>query len=93
MLLQCASPDAIARLKATELRHDAEKLWNMYFKIQKHGSLSDYLQGAFTGNDIQDCEGSLVQVTKYRPFIFVHVCSCIFLVFQYWWLDADFGKM
>jgi hypothetical protein len=61
--LQCASPDAIARLPATKLKHDAEKLWTEYFRNQKHGSLKDYLVHCL-GND-KDAEnnGSLVQVS------------------------------
>ena len=61
-MLQTASPDAIARLAATELKHDAEDLWTEYFQNQKHGSLNDYLVHCLRNYDGNDIYGSLVQV-------------------------------
>ena len=62
-MLQCASPDAIARLPATKLKHDAENLWTEYFINQKHGSLKDYLVHYLTRYvDNAENDGSLVQV-------------------------------
>ena len=58
-LLQCASPDAIARLPATKLEKDSEKLWTEYFINQKHGSLKDNLMDCL--GDVGDA-GSLIQV-------------------------------
>ncbi|CAB4038329.1 Hypothetical predicted protein, partial [Paramuricea clavata] len=60
-LLQCASPDAIARLPATKLKHDAEKLWTEYFRNQKHGSLKDYLVHCLGNNKDTENDSSLVQ--------------------------------
>ena len=67
MLLQCASPDAIARLPATQLRHYADEIWREYFKNQKHASLKDYLVHNCLGDD-KDSEhaGSLVQVSFFQ---------------------------
>ena len=61
--MQCASPDAIARLPATKLKHDAAKLWIEYFKNQKHGSLKDYLVYCLGNNTDTESDGSLVQVS------------------------------
>ena len=61
-MLQCASPDAIARLPATQLKHDGEKLWREYFTNQKHGSLKDYLVHYLRYIDNAENDGSLVQV-------------------------------
>jgi capsid portal protein len=62
-LLQCASPDAIARLPATKLKYDAEKLWTKYFRNQKHGSLKDYMVHCLQNKDDAENNGSLVQVS------------------------------
>ena len=61
--MQCASPDAIARLPATKLKHDADELWTEYFRNQKHGSLKDYLVHCLGNNKDPESDGSLVQVS------------------------------
>jgi hypothetical protein len=63
MLLQCASPDAIARLPASKLKHDADAIWIEYFKNQKHGSLKEYLVHCLRENKDTENNGSLVQVS------------------------------
>ena len=63
MLLQCASPDAIARLPATELKFDADEICKEYFKKQKHGSLKDYLIHCLRINENTEKDGALVQVS------------------------------
>ena len=63
MLLQCVSPDAIARLPATKLQHDADEIWKEYFKNQKHGSLKDYLVHCLGDDKDSEHGGSLVQVS------------------------------
>ena len=63
MLLQCASPDAIARLPATKLRYNADEIWREYFKVQKHGSLKDYLAHCLGDDKDTASGGSLVQVS------------------------------
>lgn len=62
-LLQCASPDAIARLPFTKLKRYAEELWTEYFTNQRHGSLKDYLVH-YLRKDTTEYDGSLVQVGK-----------------------------
>ena len=64
MLLQCASPDAIARLPATKLQPDADEIWKEYFKNQRHGSLKEYLVYCLEDdkNSKNGGRGSLVQV-------------------------------
>lgn len=53
LLLQMASPDALIRLKYTDLNHDQEKLCKIYFDGQKHDSLVDFMENQFkiAGND------------------------------------------
>ena len=64
MLLQCVSPDAIARLPATKLEHYADEIWREYFKNQKHGSLKDYLVYWLKDKkNIKSGCGSLLQVS------------------------------
>jgi hypothetical protein len=81
--LQCASPDAIARLRATELKHDAEELWKEYFRNQKHGSLKDYLVNCLGNNKDTENDGSLVQVSfltmnNFKMCIVVNACRLLF---------------
>ena len=61
-MLQCASPDAIARLPATKLKYEAENLWIEYFKNQKHGSLKDFLAHCLRKDVDSESDGSLIQV-------------------------------
>ena len=80
-LLQCASPDAIARLPATELKHDAEKLWREYFINQKHGSLKDYLVHCLGNVNDTEYDGSLVQVSfALYHIVVIHVKFWMILV-------------
>lgn len=45
LLLNCATPDAVVRLKYSDLTNqDKEKLQKMYFKEQHHHSLRDFLE-------------------------------------------------
>ncbi|XP_069374050.1 E3 ubiquitin-protein ligase rnf213-beta isoform X2 [Paralichthys olivaceus] len=44
LLLNCATPDALVRLKYSDLaKHEREKLQRMYFQQQHHHSLQDFL--------------------------------------------------
>ena len=45
LLLQCATPDSLARLHMTELKMEVDRLWEIYFEQQHHSSLIDYLNG------------------------------------------------
>ncbi|XP_019133291.1 E3 ubiquitin-protein ligase rnf213-beta isoform X3 [Larimichthys crocea] len=45
LLLNCSTPDAVVRLKYSDLAHqDKEKLQRMYFQQQHHHSLRDFLE-------------------------------------------------
>eukprot|EP00118_Oscarella_pearsei_P024117 m.299141 g.299141 ORF g.299141 m.299141 type:complete len:999 (+) comp40786_c0_seq43:168-3164(+) len=60
-ILQCATPDAVARLPASRVRHAAPALWGAYFQEQCHSSLADYLY-----YQLQRERGSqLIQVTTH----------------------------
>jgi hypothetical protein len=63
MLLQCASPDAIARLRETKLKDHADEIWTEYFENQKHGSLKEYLVHCFRDDKDNGNNSSLVQVS------------------------------
>jgi hypothetical protein len=84
MLLQCASPDAIARLPATKLELDAEKLWAEYFRNQKHGSLKDYLVHCLGNDKDTENNNSLVQVSFVilTKIVFGHfsIILCMYIV-------------
>ena len=85
-LLQCASPDAIARLPATELKHDAEKLWREYFINQEHGSLKDYLVHCLGNVDDTEYDGSLVQVS----FSLYHI---VVIHLKFWMILVSFFEV
>ncbi|XP_053269183.1 E3 ubiquitin-protein ligase rnf213-beta isoform X1 [Pleuronectes platessa] len=49
LLLNCATPDAVVRLKYSDLaKHEREKLQRMYFQKQHHHSLRDFLEGCLS---------------------------------------------
>lgn len=61
--MQCASPDAIARLPATRLKPFAMELWAAYFDHQKHSSLVEYLNYVLEVKErYEEREGVLAQV-------------------------------
>lgn len=65
MILQCACPDAVARLPLTALKSHAEDIWSLYFDTQKHNSLLEYLSFVLSEKDEHEKnEGLLVQVNK-----------------------------
>eukprot|EP00118_Oscarella_pearsei_P024118 m.299185 g.299185 ORF g.299185 m.299185 type:complete len:1371 (+) comp40786_c0_seq51:168-4280(+) len=64
-ILQCATPDAVARLPASRVRHAAPALWGAYFQEQCHSSLADYLY-----YQLQRERGSqLIQVTTHSRLL------------------------
>ena len=63
LLLQCATPDAVARLPSTHLKEQADDLWTAYFKVQKHSSLSAFLRNVLTTEGGNSEKGSLIQVS------------------------------
>ena len=42
-LLQCATPDSVARLNSSRLIREASSLWTKYFREQEHSSLANFL--------------------------------------------------
>lgn len=48
MLLEMATPDAIARLPASGLKEEARDIWHTYFHEQQHSSLAAFLRHVFT---------------------------------------------
>ncbi|XP_046861659.1 E3 ubiquitin-protein ligase RNF213-like [Xenia sp. Carnegie-2017] len=69
ILLQCASPDAIARLTVSQLKHDACEIHEEYYKNQQHGTLKNYLVDCFqTKGNTTTC-GYLVQVTTHSRLL------------------------
>ncbi|KAK3097976.1 hypothetical protein FSP39_014985 [Pinctada imbricata] len=66
VLLWCATPDSVLRLKDTKLSTEAEKLEKIYFKEQKHGSLIHYLAFRMKEDKLEghtEMESIFVQVT------------------------------
>ena len=59
--MQCATPDAVARLPCTQLAQQAGKLWSTYFTMQEHSSLTAFLKNVLTIEERED-KGSLIQV-------------------------------
>lgn len=44
LLLWCAAPDGVIRLKSTKLREKNDEMIDFYFRHQKHNSLLEYIQ-------------------------------------------------
>lgn len=54
LLLNCATPDAMIRLRSSDLtKQDVQKLQTMYFQQQHHQSLQDFLQ-----NQLNSCQST-----------------------------------
>ena len=62
LLLQCATPDAVARLPCTQLAQQADILWSTYFTMQEHSSLTAFLRNVLTGEERGSDKGTLIQV-------------------------------
>ena len=68
-LLNCATPDAVARLHVSQLSCEANHLWDIYFSQQRHSSLLDYLKAKLVESDTE--ESLLLQVTTHSRLLFV----------------------
>ena len=70
-----ACPDALARLKETALKQDAEKIWEMYFSEQEHLCLSRLIRRQLQSPLVtKDAMGLLIQVTTHSlPLSPTHV--------------------
>ena len=67
MLLEMATPDAIARLPASGLKADAREIWNTYFHKQRHSSLAAFMRHVLTLDEFhlgkKRKEGLFIQVS------------------------------
>ena len=67
LLLEMASPDAIARLPASGIKDEAKEIWKIYFSEQKHSSLAAFMSHLLNYDDYhlenKRKEGLLVQVS------------------------------
>ena len=67
MLLEMATPDAIARLPHTALETRAPHIWDAYFKEQQHSSLATFMSHVLNLEDRRFDEerqkGLLIQVS------------------------------
>lgn len=67
MLLEMATPDAIARLPASGLKDEARKIWDIYFHKQRHSSLAAFMRHVLTFDefplDKKRKEGLFIQVS------------------------------
>ncbi|XP_022783821.1 E3 ubiquitin-protein ligase rnf213-alpha-like [Stylophora pistillata] len=71
LLMQCATPDAVARLVHTKLATQADHLWEIYFTIQEHSSLTAFLQNVLATEERKSGqpEGALIQVTTHARLL------------------------
>ena len=60
LLLQTAAPDALIRLKSTQLSNQWKDLWRVYHEDQCHSFLEDFLKRQLMEHDAQG--GLLMQV-------------------------------
>ena len=66
MLLEMATPDAIARLPHTALERRAPHIWDAYFKKQQHSSLAKFMSHVLKLEDShfnEKRQGFLIQVS------------------------------
>ncbi|XP_067056125.1 E3 ubiquitin-protein ligase rnf213-alpha-like isoform X2 [Acropora muricata] len=69
LLLQCATPDAVARLPCTQLAQHADRLWSTYFTTQEHSSLTAFLKKILTTEERGEGMGSLIQITTHSRLL------------------------
>ncbi|XP_022806308.1 E3 ubiquitin-protein ligase rnf213-alpha-like [Stylophora pistillata] len=73
MLLEMATPDAIARLPHTALERRAPHIWNVYFKKQQHSSLAAFMSHVLNLEDShldeKRQEGLLIQITTHSRLL------------------------
>jgi hypothetical protein len=68
LLVQCATPDAMARLSRTKLKFQAKDLWDMYFRQQEHSSLQTCLAQLLNKAETRQA-GCLVQVSTHSRLL------------------------
>lgn len=68
MLLEMATPDAIARLPHTALAGGSRDIWDAYFKKQQHSSLAAFMSHMLPSDDSHRNkrfqEGLSIQVSR-----------------------------
>ncbi|PFX17552.1 E3 ubiquitin-protein ligase RNF213, partial [Stylophora pistillata] len=73
MLLEMATPDAIARLPYTALERHACSIWNIYFKEQQHSSVAAFMSHVLILDDNRQDErrqeGLSIQVTTHSRLL------------------------
>ncbi|XP_077980164.1 E3 ubiquitin-protein ligase rnf213-alpha-like [Glandiceps talaboti] len=70
LLLQCATPDSVARLVQTGLSGEAERLWHRYNAEQKHDSVAEYLDYQIKlAKQKEKMTGILAQVTTHSRLL------------------------
>ncbi|RMX46188.1 hypothetical protein pdam_00007847 [Pocillopora damicornis] len=73
MLLEMATPDAIARLPHTALERGAPDIWRAYFKKQQHSSLATFMSHVLNLEDRRfdekRQEGLLIQITTHSRLL------------------------
>ena len=89
LLLEMASPDAIARLPASGIKDEAEEIWKIYFNEQQHSSLAAFMSHVLQYDDSRlenkRKEGLLVQVSM----ISHHCCIWDTLAFRHCYLNIN----
>lgn len=81
MLLEMATPDAIARLPASGLEAEARSIWNTYFHEQQHSSLAALMSHVLKSDNVHLAkrrqEGLLVQVSRAIFFFNAVILCCL----------------
>ncbi|KAK2553290.1 E3 ubiquitin-protein ligase rnf213-alpha [Acropora cervicornis] len=73
LLLEMATPDAIARLPASGIKNEAKEIWKVYFNEQQHSSLAAFMGHVLQYDDYhlekKRQEGLLVQITSHSRLL------------------------
>ncbi|XP_077981891.1 E3 ubiquitin-protein ligase rnf213-alpha-like [Glandiceps talaboti] len=73
ILLQCATPDAVARLSKSLIFQSASKIWHTYFHDQTHGCLASFLKTQLeTRRKQKRKDDLLLQVTTHTRLLSKH---------------------
>ncbi|XP_006816196.2 E3 ubiquitin-protein ligase rnf213-alpha-like [Saccoglossus kowalevskii] len=70
VLLQCATPDAVARLNKSKLGPLSNQIWNQYFHEQHHDSIVSYLKLLMGSGQFK--EDTLTQITTHSRLLSRH---------------------
>ena len=68
LLLQTASDDSLIRLQRTTIADQQEELMNLYYSVQHHSSVIEFVQHHML-NDSESTHGLLLQVKLYHRVI------------------------